>query len=170
MLISWFPHLTLYLEILLPILATEVILNLDADKYLTILFVYLEIISIVSSISTEETVVGVWYDGRPIYRKVYVFTKTEGQTAIQKLTEQNFDNIWLNGNSFMWANAQTSKPLNVYESAEYNIRTEINHEANSSTYQISVFGNNSSPYYNGKVFAIVEYTKTTDKGTEEENV
>ena len=86
------------------------------------------------------------------------------------LDVQNFKDIWLNGNSFMWTNARISKPLNMYESTDYNVRTEINYDEGTTTYQVCVHGTNTSIYYNGTVYAIVEYTKTTDKGTEEENV
>lgn len=104
---------------------------------------------------TEEQRVGTWIDGKPIYRIVkqkYVGT----DKAVISLSDINFDNIWLNGNSFIKTDVGICKPLNVFEADNYSIRTEIN----ISEKNVNIWG--KSTYYQGTAYVILEYTKTTD--------
>lgn len=109
----------------------------------------------IGTYSTTEQRVGTWIDGKPIYRIVkqkYVGT----DKAVISLSDINFDNIWLNGNSFIKTDAGIFKPLNVFESADYSIRTEIN----VNEKEVNIWG--KSVYYRGTAYVILEYTKTTD--------
>lgn len=112
--------------------------------------------SVGNDYSTNEINTGkTWIDGKPIYRIVkqkYVGT----DKAVISLSNINFDNIWLNGNSFIKTDAGIFKPLNVFESADYSIRTEIN----VNEKEVNIWG--KSVYYRGTAYVILEYTKTTD--------
>ena len=105
--------------------------------------------------TTEETIIGYW-DDKPIYRKVitgYIGNNTTYQFPL------NIDNIeykWLNGSSFLLTPNGISKPLNVFESgSNYYIRTELTNTT------INVM-HSDTQYYSGTMYAIIEYTKTTD--------
>ena len=108
--------------------------------------------------STDETIIGTWINGKPIYRKVVQYNKTSnGQVDLNLSTYgiENVENIWLNQNSFIKTNANEYKAVNTYESDSYFTFCTF-----SSTNSLRLSSN--SGYARGLWNLIIEYTKTTD--------
>lgn len=116
--------------------------------------------------SLNETRIGTWYNGKPIYRKVYIATKTtSSQLHINLGDTTDIEDFWINnGISHLKPNLGVRyKPLNTYESADYYIRAEAS--LNSGTGDIYIAGS-PSDFYAGIVRVVFEYTKISDKGVE----
>lgn len=112
--------------------------------------------------SSEDVVVGKWYNGKPIYRRLCVATKDPANNLHINLGDtSDFDNYWINnGASHLSANGgKFSKPINVYESASVYIRTEVN--VSNGSGDIFVTGSNSV-YYSGTIYVVFEHTKIND--------
>lgn len=112
--------------------------------------------------SSEDVVVGKWYNGKPIYRRLCVATKDPANNLNIDLGDtSDFDNYWINnGASHLSANGgKFSKPINVYESASVYIRTEVN--VSNGSGNIFVTGSNSV-YYSGTIYVVFEHTKIND--------
>lgn len=106
----------------------------------------------------EETVIGTWIDGKPIYRKVVQYNKSSTGGVNLNLSDfgiTNVENIWLNHNSFIKSVNNEFKPVNNIESVE--VFSFCNFP---STTQIRLSTNNA--YLTGMWNLIIEYTKTTD--------
>ena len=106
----------------------------------------------------EETVIGTWIDGKPIYRKVVQYNKSSTGGINLSLSDfgiTNVENIWLNNNSFIKSVNNEFKPINNLESLE--VFSFCNFP---STTQMRL-GTNSN-YLTGMWTLIIEYTKTTD--------
>ena len=112
--------------------------------------------------STEETVVGVWHDGRPIYRKVYIYdsiTFTPGEHTLN-INLPNLDCV--TGFKYaMWYPTLSRWYVNWDTIDAHNI---------TITSTICRLGSSGGNTTFTKAHFVFEYTKTTDKGTEEENV
>ena len=110
------------------------------------------------SYSTNETIVGTWIDGKPIYRKVVQYNKLSTGGVNLNLSDfgiTNVENIWLNNNSFVKSVNNEFKPINNLESLE--VFSFCNFP---STTQMRLSTN--SHYLTGMWNLIIEYTKTTD--------
>lgn len=105
--------------------------------------------------STEETRIGTWIDGKPLYRKTWVSTDhaniplPENIETVAKLTGV------CNSNSY-------SVALNMYNTGNDSVRMYINWSD-----KMIIFGIGSSWDINGtykfkNCVVILEYTKTTD--------
>ena len=106
----------------------------------------------------EETVIGTFIDGKPIYRKVVQYNKSSTGGINLSLSDfgiTNVENIWLNNNSFIKSVNNEFKPVNNLESVE--VFSFCNFP---STTQMRL-GTNSN-YLTGMWTLIIEYTKTTD--------
>lgn len=106
----------------------------------------------------EETIVGTWIDGKPIYRKVVQYNKASTGGVNLNLSDFgiiNVENIWLNNNSFVKSVDSEFKPINNLESLE--VFSFCNFP---STTQMRLSTNNH--YSTGMWNLIIEYTKTTD--------
>lgn len=101
--------------------------------------------------STDEMVIGTWVDGKPLYRKVYYFTSNVVSPSIK----HNIENV-------DWFTSVTGMILlgNSFFPAGY-----VN---NNGTVFLSLYCDRTTLYlkgnqaYDAKVYAILEYTKTTD--------
>jgi hypothetical protein len=116
--------------------------------------------------SLNETRIGTWYNGKPIYRKVYIATKQrDTQLHINLGDTTDIEDFWINnGISHLKPNLGVRyKPLNTYESADYYIRAEAS--LAESTGDIYIAGS-PSDFYAGIVRVVFEYTKISDKGVE----
>ena len=104
--------------------------------------------------STEETVIGTWIDGKPIYRKSFYFTQWSGLGLDTSL--DNIDNIinasvtLKNSTSGQWMKLAFN-PDSYY--AFYIKKTGNTHK---------IFVLNNSSYTADAVCSFIEYTKTTD--------
>lgn len=107
--------------------------------------------------STEETVIGTWIDGKPIYRKVYVEpTKNNwtNSTILDTLPIQQVvraDMIYKSDTNNVWVNYQAS--------ADARAALIVNITTTSTTVKPRLDGVSGSPI---PLVAILEYTKTTD--------
>lgn len=108
--------------------------------------------------STEETVIGTWIDGRPIYRKTYDTGALTGNSKSIQLNIPNIDLIWSTNISFGISITGNAFPLPyVGSDSQYNVSLYINK---------SIIHFNPSSQQATASYVTVEYTKTTDKGTE----
>lgn len=103
-----------------------------------------------------ETKIGTWINGKTIYRKVITGYIGNNTTYQFPLNIDNIEDKWINGSSFLLTPNGISKPLNVFEiGSNYYIRTELTNTT------INVMHSDTT-YYSGTMYAIIEYTKTTD--------
>ena len=110
-----------------------------------------------STYSTNEQVIGIWIDGKPIYRKVYQGTtsSTDGGNATISSGITNLDTIirmegYIKNDALWWSiNADFQSP-NYYSSCHYTY--------NDNLINIKV----GARLVSSPVFVILEYTKTTD--------
>ena len=109
--------------------------------------------------STEEHKIGVWENGKPLYRKVIkgIFANEEGGKGFEvNITSLNVENIFMSG-SIQYTDGYGSgiHKLGSYLSNNYYSGIQLN-----SVKRISVWA--SKTYHNGEVILVIEYTKTTD--------
>jgi len=109
--------------------------------------------------STDETVVGTWIDGKPLYRKVII---TNLSDTVNVETRTNFnsnirDIIKIDG--YIRLSDSSNVPLNFYVSSTEYIVTYSDFTSGNGRIRTV---NNSSKYTGKEVKYIVEYTKTTD--------
>lgn len=106
--------------------------------------------------STDETVVGKWIDGKPIYRKVINSICGNLRTLLNEL---NIDFlIDTKGNA--WSNYDQKMPINAPNPEPPNYVFGVYQKASNGN--IEVFYNTNYFANQNKVICIVEYTKTTD--------
>lgn len=106
--------------------------------------------------STDETVVGKWIDGKPIYRKVINSICGNLRTMLNGL---NIDFL-IDAKGTAWSNYDHRMPINAPNPQPPNYVFGIYQSASTNT--ISIFYN--TDFYNdkNKVICTVIYTKTTD--------
>jgi hypothetical protein len=116
--------------------------------------------------STDETVIGTWIDGKPIYRKVIVGDVSTGDvvligetileiTEVKGMVKTSVGNTWVNINS--------NTPFAGYYTTagdSYIVETDVS-DGNGALLLIFRAGA-GSPIVNKNYKIIVEYTKTTD--------
>lgn len=112
--------------------------------------------------STDETVIGTWIDGKPLYRKVYAGTYTE-RIAVDTWVEL----VDLTGLDYDYI--RTHFDYHPYEDAN-NVSTSVHNGNTTAPYGVAqkVRGTkfmilvSPSPVAINKYYLTVEYTKTTD--------
>ena len=103
--------------------------------------------------STTEKVVGTWIDGKPLYEITLVANKVSGSDLVIPIA-LNVDTAFVTGGCLISIGGVIYN-LTRYENANIYTRIEI---ADGNLRFKSTTGN----YENGKVIAILRYTKTTD--------
>lgn len=104
--------------------------------------------------STEEQVVGRWIDGKPLYRKVVIFT-TPGALNQEVIVAHIPNAIFVQASGAVQSKGKNA----IYTIPSNALNVAINNE-------FDVLWYNSSPTFIGAVAnLIVEYTKTTDQAT-----
>lgn len=109
--------------------------------------------------STEETRIGTWVDGKPLYRKVFTFSYTASASAKTLTSAINgimvvMINAWLR-----YTGSNTIEQMAVIDSKSVAHRIYYNPSAG-----IQILSN--QPDWNGsEITVILEYTKTTDTAT-----
>lgn len=99
--------------------------------------------------SEEEKYIGIWIDGKPLYRKVipYDIVTTGSNSFGHKIS--NIDKI-VDMSGYIKISENTFIPVNIYVGDNYSYmyatRTLINYYS----------------YWTGNAYYILEYTKTTD--------
>lgn len=111
----------------------------------------------ITSWSTEETVIGTWVDGKPIYRKVFI----------------DPNNSWATHDSIIGNITNFKEPISIKAIAYYEIDISgwvENNEGGESRCYAYVKSNGEVHFFNNDVLSgtsypkkiIIEYTKTTD--------
>lgn len=109
--------------------------------------------------STEETRIGTWIDGKPLYRRVCTFT-----------TDSSADNVIMEDFDFSEIDNLVSGKgaMRVGTTSGYVLPAIIGSSGVSFTFDIYGgkirYSNNSPVYKNKPTTLIFEYTKTTDTG------
>ena len=113
--------------------------------------------------STEEQKIGKWIDGKPYYKKTFVKTIIAGTNSLV-IDDLQIDKVWLDNDSFLITSEATSKPLNIFESSELYIRTEISKDPYDATKKciFCLTADQYNKYYVGTAYITINYTKTTD--------
>lgn len=97
--------------------------------------------------STEEVNTGKkWIDGKDIYRRVFVATKTSDNLVIKIADNIDF--------SYLFSGRLRAYALPFYESEQVYCRAELENN------YVTIKGG-SSPYSQGTITLIIEYTKTS---------
>lgn len=109
--------------------------------------------------STEETVIGTWINGKPIYRKVLMVTSPTNNNATVVATQPEIEiAIKLYGMTLSAVN----EPIPSHSTAFY-LRTWFRCEQHQIVVQASA--ENGVNYLGVPMFIIIEYTKSTDIAT-----
>lgn len=117
--------------------------------------------------SNDETVIGRWIDGRPLYRKVVVTkgpTKagTSDDISIYDFKDIIPDHVIISGHIVVTLKSDPGigdmLPLNFFSTTSYYIFTFYRRTDNSIK-----MGVGNQAYTNADVILILEYTKTTDE-------
>ena len=106
--------------------------------------------------STEETVIGTWIDGKPIYRKYFSFSLVNGVESISEEI-QNFDSMVKLYGNFRSPNAYVFTTLPYFNNGSQFVQAFIYTYNNVHTLRVT-----SGGYGNGTADVFLEYTKTTD--------
>lgn len=110
--------------------------------------------------STDEMKTGeTWIDGKPIYRKTFVFTGITATSASLSFSSSNASETIMvdNSHSYVSTSSNYSLPINMYNSSTDYIRTYTN---NKNKKLFVEFG---SVYTMSKnIYVTLRYTKTTD--------
>ena len=116
--------------------------------------------------STDEIKIGTWVDGKPLYRKTYVFTKTPTSSMSIKTNDLRsyFDKVINIYGTF--ATDSSFIPLNTYHPTS-NANSMLFFVSYSSDYYFTLEARIGSGYVGKSIdfFVTIEYTKTTDAAT-----
>ena len=114
-----------------------------------------------NSYSKEETKIGTWIDGKPIYRKVVpvVITGTTAHNIDNLDTLVNYDLMWYDDNDNVWYNR-----FRLWEQS-YGVGLEMNINSNDINIGSNKYNSIDWTKRTSRGFAILEYTKTTDAAT-----
>ena len=105
--------------------------------------------------SYDETSIGTWIDGKPIYRKSFNYTATTGEVFVADLSSLNIDTVCHMYGNFKDGNALIES-IPFYLHSAYTVAPFYKLTDKSLRLTVNI-GNLSCP---GVV--IIEYTKTTD--------
>lgn len=110
--------------------------------------------------STEEKVVGVWKNNKPLYQKTCVFGSVSGQTANLSLGITNIEEVFLCADASYVNNGTCPLPYVTGTAYANNIGGFFDIGVNDTSFAIRI-GQSMSGYVNSVVLT-VRYTKTTD--------
>lgn len=112
--------------------------------------------------STEETRIGTWIDGKPLYRKVVVgkISRALQEIAIGDISEDidkvvNICATFTSGGGQYYPNSQTTTNASSSITSNSYVKVDAGRVVAYSSFSVVV---------NNDIVAIVEYTKTTDAG------
>lgn len=108
--------------------------------------------SAVDVYSTEETRIGTWIDGKPLYRKVFQSKTPSTTSSLGTIAIINDLSIVISIEGFFIVESGETRPLNLSNTA-------ITHQISSTSVGMSV---GVSTYVDRPLYAILKYTKTTD--------
>lgn len=107
--------------------------------------------------STEETVIGTWIDGKPLYRKViFIETLGKGVDLLKSHNIENSDAIWINESASFLSNVNEALGVNWFFSTSDWVRTWINKDNGSIRMK------SPSNLSTLSAYITLEYTKKTD--------
>lgn len=106
--------------------------------------------------STEETVVGTWIDGKPLYRKSFIVKGITAVSYTHSLADLNMDMCLFDFSHSVFKQSSFSLPFGIYgSSTDYN--RVFFQDNNAVVFQFgSVYTMSKDLYFT------IEYTKTTD--------
>lgn len=108
--------------------------------------------------STEETVVGTWIDGKPLYRKIIIIDSVGNNinTEVPYYIE-NVDLIWIDeGTSYVTKPSHETLSINWFYGTNDFMRTWVNKNLGVIRYKVQA----NLTEYTG--YITLKYTKTTD--------
>lgn len=109
----------------------------------------------------KEKIIGIWYNGKPVYKYIILTTKSQANTILTNLkVEQLISTV----GSYARANYNNCWPIPNYYVSETGYDIGLMGGSTPGQQVQITFGN----YYNdnNNVLLCIEYTKTTDKGRE----
>ena len=99
--------------------------------------------------STNETVIGTWIDGKPLYRKVVIIDNPSNKMTFSIANIDEAINV-------RWSQVFNSSSVYFSYSSDGATNSIIHFESTSKNFVITTSG-----AFTGKMVAIIEYTKTT---------
>ena len=107
--------------------------------------------------STSETIVGVWTDGKPLYRKVLTYTNSGSIANGNYTSAHGIANV----DMIMWTRAILKENGSIIPipNTNFNIGGSLVPYINKTDFG---FRNYGDTFRNLTITAVVEYTKTTD--------
>ena len=117
---------------------------------------YEEVGDYIPTYSTEETKVGTWIDGKPLYRKSFIVKGITAVSYTHNLADLNMDMCFFDFTHSIFKQDVFSLPFGIYGSnTDYN---RVFFQDNAVVFQFSQVYTMSKDLY-----FTLEYTKTTDK-------
>lgn len=115
--------------------------------------------------STEETVVGTWIDGKPIYRKVYVTTSSSTAVNVADTSSYNVD-VCVKLYGIIQSSQTSAKHKQKIGDGNVNGSASLWIRDSGHIAMVAKGGTSSPAIYDGQpVIITFEYTKTTDTAT-----
>ena len=105
--------------------------------------------------STNETVIGTWIDGKPLYRKSFNYTVTTGDIFVADLSSLNIDTVCYMYGTFK-DGSSIIESIPFYLHSQYTIAPFYNLKDKSLRLTANIAN------LTGTGVVIIEYTKTTD--------
>lgn len=114
--------------------------------------------------STEETRIGTWIDGKPLYRKIVIgelTSKGSWQKIGDPIQNANVVSIMSSMIRSQYSDVLPSGPFYL-NGVNYGYAVVYGMTGTTGVPEEGLYGFTSSEFYFGKVITILEYTKTTD--------
>ena len=120
-----------------------------------------------SRYSTNEVVIGIWIDGKPLYRKTIIFTDTISFNTVYTINVDvdNVNEIWIDtSNSFVYNNnASVESGNRSCYPIPFNIAPDTDEYLTAKIYgKLIKLQSNSGWNTNWTKVITIKYTKTTD--------
>ena len=106
--------------------------------------------------STNETVIGTWIDGKPLYRRYFNFTTGSKSGNQYIMNIPNYSDIERITNIYGTYFHKSSSGVAIY--SNINMKEQIQTWIENGKIAVATISN----YYNSDVHMFIEYTKTTD--------
>lgn len=106
--------------------------------------------------STDERIIGVWIDGKPVYQKTFTIPVTSASIDYQH-NISNIDNVVYS--YAVWKDTNNGfTPLSFANAS--NIKWSVGFAITTSIFEIRIGSSHTN--LDGNIYATIQYTKTTD--------
>lgn len=110
--------------------------------------------------STEEEIIGKWYDGKTLYRRIFTYTVSSvGIKVVANLSSLNIENVTDIRGTWKLTNGSVTS-LNIYDKTSGSIEYSFTMFAGDNHTILCII--DGANFVGRTATIIIEYTKTTD--------